>query len=334
MSAQLRRALTHPNICTIYEVDTRPFIAMEYVDGRPLSDRITESAVPLQEAVRYGIETADALAYAHDQGVIHRDLKAANAMLTTTGRLKLVDFGLARRESASLVEATTMMSLAPAGIAVGTPYAMAPEQVRGGVTDARTDIWALGVLLYELASGAKPFAAPTAPELFSLILRDAPAPMSYETPRALQSIIEQCLRKEPERRYQSAHDVRAALEGIQSGTRPAPAILDGTNDVERELHAGEAAPATSWLRLIAVSLFAVTLAAGFFAWQARRAARIAEPLRAVTVTTAPGIERNPSFSPDGNDVAFMWTGPRQDNADIYVQMLGEGSPVGEPTRHS
>ena len=217
-------ALNHPNICTIYEVgeaDGRAFIAMEYVDGRPLNDRLAESALPLSEAVRCGIEAADALAYAHGRGVIHRDLKAANAIVTTTGRLKLVDFGLARREDALLAGATTMASVAPAGVSFGTPYAMAPEQVRGGITDARTDIWALGVLLYEMVTGAKPFRAPTTPELFSSILRDAPAPPPKGVPAGLQSVIERCLEKQPERRYEHVRDVSAALETIEAGTMPA-----------------------------------------------------------------------------------------------------------------
>jgi TolB-like protein/tetratricopeptide (TPR) repeat protein/predicted Ser/Thr protein kinase len=216
-------ALNHSNICTVYEVgeaDGRAFIAMEYVDGRPLSDRLAESALPMEEALRYGIEAADALAYAHDHGVVHRDLKAANAIVTTTGRLKLVDFGLARREDALLVDATTMPSLVAAGVAVGTPYSMAPEQVRGGVTDARTDIWALGVLLYEMVSGGKPFGAVTIPELFSSILKDAPAPLPNGVPVDVQAVIERCLEKEPDRRYHRADEVRARLEAIQAGTIP------------------------------------------------------------------------------------------------------------------
>lgn len=214
-------ALNHPNICTVHEVnesDGRTFIAMEYVDGQPLSDRLAESALPLKEAVRYGIEAADALAYAHDHGVIHRDLKAANAIVTKTGGLKVVDFGLARREDALLVEETTMPSLAAAGAVAGTPYAMAPEQVRGGFTNARTDIWALGVMLYELVSGARPFNAPSTPELFSSILRDAPKALPRRVPAELRLVIERCLEKEPERRYETAREVRAALEAIQGGT--------------------------------------------------------------------------------------------------------------------
>jgi non-specific serine/threonine protein kinase len=215
-------ALNHPNICTVYEVgeaDGRAFIAMEYVDGRPLSDRLAGGPLPPDEAVRYGIEAADALAHAHEHGVIHRDLKAANAMVSAEGRLKLVDFGLARREDALAADASAIGSLAAPGVPMGTPYSMAPEQVRGGVTDARTDIWALGVLLYEMASGSKPFTAASMPELFSSILRDAPQPLPGSVPAELRSVIERCLQKWPEDRYQQAADVGAALEGVRAGTR-------------------------------------------------------------------------------------------------------------------
>jgi len=214
-------ALNHPNICTVYEVgeaDGCAFIAMEYVEGRPLSDRLAESALPLAEAVRYGIEAADALAYAHDHGVVHRDFKAANAIVTETGRLKVVDFGLARRSDALMASATTLASLVPAGAAAGTPYAMAPEQVRGEPADARTDLWALGILLYEMVTGTKPFHGTTIPELFSSILRDAPAPMPETVPAEMRAVIERCLDKDPERRNQHAREVRVALEAIQAGT--------------------------------------------------------------------------------------------------------------------
>jgi serine/threonine-protein kinase len=218
-------ALNHPNICTIYEVgqaDGATFIAMEYIDGRPLSDRLAESALSVDEAVRYGIAAADALTYAHEHGVIHRDLKAANAMVSVAGRLKLVDFGLARREDPLLTDATTIASLAPAGVAVGTPYSMAPEQVRGGVTTARTDIWALGVLLYEMVTGAKPFRGSTVPELFSSILRDAPAPLPAHLPEGFRQVIARCLAKNPDDRCASAGEVRSLLEAIQAAPPPRP----------------------------------------------------------------------------------------------------------------
>jgi Tol biopolymer transport system component/predicted Ser/Thr protein kinase len=333
--ARSAAALNHPNICTVYEVgqaDGRAFIAMEYVEGRTLSDLLAESALRVEQAARYGIEAADALAHAHDHGVVHRDLKAANAIVTKTGRLKLVDFGLARRDDALLVDATTMASIAPQGVAVGTPYAMAPEQIRGGATDARTDVWALGVLVYEMVSGARPFSAPTVPELFSAILRDAPAPLPDATPAVLRLVIEQCLEKEPDRRYQSAHEIRKALEAIHTGTELPRVAPRAAEDIKPAIVPDEAAARTRWLRWMGLSLLALALAAGFLAWQTRRPPPTGEPLRADSLTTFPGIERYPSFSPDGNHVAFMWTGPRQDNADIYVQMLGAGSAVGEPLR--
>ena len=219
--ARSAAALNHPHICTIHEVGLDrgiTFIAMEDVDGPSLRQRLdADGALPREEALRYGAQAADALAFAHEHGVIHRDLKAANAMITTGGRLKIVDFGLARRHDLLTSDATTLGSIAPSGAPVGTPYAMAPEQVRGETADARTDVWALGVLLYEMATGRKPFDAPTLPELFSAILKDPPRTWPGRAPAALRSIAERCLDKEPSRRYQTAHEVRAALEAAQSG---------------------------------------------------------------------------------------------------------------------
>jgi serine/threonine-protein kinase len=213
-------ALNHPNICTIYEVghaDGSAYIAMEYVEGSSLRERLEQQAMRPDEVVGYGIQAADALAYAHDQGVIHRDLKAENAIVTSTGRLKIVDFGLARRQDGVAGDATTAGSLLPAGVIAGTPYAMAPEQVRGGPTDARTDVWALGVLLYEAACGEKPFDAPTITEVFSSILRDAPRPWPDAVPLPLRAVVERCLEKDPERRYQRASEIGAALITIRDG---------------------------------------------------------------------------------------------------------------------
>jgi TolB-like protein len=214
-------ALNHPHICTIHEVgeaDGTAFIAMEFVEGRSLRERVDEGALPMSESVRFGIQAADALAYAHEHGVVHRDFKAANAIVGDSGWLKVVDFGLARRDDPRMSDATTMASMVPAGAVAGTPYAMAPEQVRGEAADARTDVWALGVLLHELATGARPFTGPSVPELFSSILTRPPAPPPSTVPVQLASVIKRCLEKDPAQRYQRADEVRAVLEAIAAGT--------------------------------------------------------------------------------------------------------------------
>jgi eukaryotic-like serine/threonine-protein kinase len=227
--ARSASALNHPNICTVYEVGEASglaFIAMEYVDGRPLCDLVEGRQLPVEDALRYGIEAADALAHAHDRGVVHRDLKAANAIVSTSGRLKIVDFGLARRTDPLMSDATTHMSVAGPGVAVGTPYAMAPEQVRGGVADARTDLWALGVLLYEMLLGTRPFSGATVAELFSSILRDQPAPLPPSLSNPLPEIVQKCLAKDPAARYQRAADVRLVLEAVAAGLRRRDAPSD------------------------------------------------------------------------------------------------------------
>ena len=217
-------ALSHPNICTIFEVGEAggsPFIAMEYVDGESLRDRIDKPprpSIPLEDTLRYGLQAADALAHAHERGVIHRDIKAANAIVASNGWLKLVDFGLARRTDLGRSDETTFETVVPAGTTAGTPYSMAPEQVRGGAIDSAADVWGLGVLLYEMVAGARPFTAATDAELFAAILRDEPSPLPAAIEHDVQSLIRRCLTKEPSARS-TARDVRDSLKAILAGTR-------------------------------------------------------------------------------------------------------------------
>ena len=218
--ARAAAALNHPSICTVYEVDEvdgTSYIAMELVDGEPLSSAIPAgSGLPAVQLLDYSQQIADALAHAHDHGVLHRDLKTANIVVTKGGRAKVLDFGLAKRVSADTDTTTALMGgLTVAGTVLGTPAYMAPEQLRGAATDARTDVWALGVVLHEMAAGERPFAGQTPFELSSAILNETPRALPNHVPRALQSIVTRCLAKDPAERFQSATDVVAALDSVR-----------------------------------------------------------------------------------------------------------------------
>jgi eukaryotic-like serine/threonine-protein kinase len=231
--ARTASKLNHPNICTIHEVgeaDGQAYIAMELVEGQSLSARLAEGPLRPDELLRYGLQLTDAVAHAHEHGVVHRDLKCANAVVTPDGRLKVLDFGLARQMSqGELVEATRMTqaleSLTAPGMLVGTLAYMAPEQLRGEPADTRSDVWALGVMLQEMATGKRPFQGNTPFELSSEILSKAALPLPASVPAEVQAVIEHCLRKEPGQRYRRASEVHAALEAVQSGTvLPMPAV--------------------------------------------------------------------------------------------------------------
>jgi serine/threonine-protein kinase len=225
--ARTASALNHPHVCTVYEVgeaDGQVFIVMEYVEGQPLSALLSEPR-PNEMVARYGIQIADALAHAHERGIVHRDLKSGNVMVTPEGRAKVLDFGLAKRLPAEdLSEQATKSgdSLTEAGQLVGTLHYLAPEVLRGQPADARTDIWALGVVLYQLASGELPFKGRTHYEVTGAIQSESPAALPPRVPVALQAVIQRCLAKEPGQRYQRASEVRAALEAVQLGSGPLP----------------------------------------------------------------------------------------------------------------
>jgi serine/threonine-protein kinase len=217
--ARAASMLNHPNICIIYEVcETcdQPFIAMEHVEGRTLLDVIPQDGLPLETTVRYGIQIADALSHAHDRGVVHRDLKTTNIRITADGVVKLLDFGLAVRRPTEVLEGDTRSWATPTDhpVMAGTLAYMSPEVLRGEPGDARSDLWALGVILHEMATGSLPFRSSSHAELVSAILRDQPAPLPPRVPASLRGIIARCLVKEPGRRYARGSEVRAALEAV------------------------------------------------------------------------------------------------------------------------
>ena len=222
LEARASSALSHPNICTIYEVAETAgelYIVMELVEGKNLRAMSTPLGVAPESVLRYGAQIAAALARAHDRGLVHRDLKAANVVVTPSGLVKVLDFGLAKRSGGAILEGPTQSfaSTEEASTISGTLHYMAPEILCGEPTDSRSDLWALGVVLYEAATGHVPFEGRTGFEISSAILRELPAPLGPPVPPGLWSVIQRCLAKNPAERYQRATEVQAALEAVQWG---------------------------------------------------------------------------------------------------------------------
>lgn len=225
--ARAASSLNHPNICTVHEVgeaNGELYIVMEWVEGKQLGALIGSGGLPVESVLRYGVQIASALAHSHNRDMVHRDLKSSNIVVTPEGLVKVLDFGLARRLKREVLDEATLSMAPPESLGglTGTLSYMAPEILRGGEGDHRSDLWAFGVVLYEVASGQLPFQGRTTFEVSSAILREPPPPLPSRIPPSLWSIIQRCLAKEPAQRYQRAGEVHAALEAVQSASVIAP----------------------------------------------------------------------------------------------------------------
>src|SRR5579864_8019579 len=208
-------ALNHPNVVTLYSVEEAEgvhFLTMELIEGQPLDRLIAANGLPIDKIMEIAGVLAEALAAAHEKGIVHRDLKPGNVMVTREGRVKVLDFGLAKDVGAESSDSATLTSAGrtQAGVVMGTPAYMSPEQVSGRTLDHRTDIFSLGVLLHEMATGRRPFEGTSSAELISSILRDSPPPVTEsrkDLPSDLARVIRRCLEKDPRHRVQTARDV-------------------------------------------------------------------------------------------------------------------------------
>ena len=283
--------INHPHICTIHHVGQdgdRPYIVMEFVEGQPLAELVPRGGLPTATAVRYAIQITDALAHAHGHGLVHRDLKSANVMITPAGDVKLLDFGLSRRVGAAGDDdAAASASRDTGGAIAGTLGFRAPEVLCGLPADARSDLWAVGVLLYEMLEGELPFAGRTPFELSSAILHDPPAPTPPSVPYGLVAIIERCLRKRPEDRFRDAAELRSALERLRLGPDAEPGAVRRLARMAFDTLAAfpqRVRAAGTW-RVAAVFAAAVVILTIAAAWQWDRPAgpSAAPPVRALAV---------------------------------------------------
>ena len=331
--AQAASALNDPNIVTIYEIASEngtDFIAMECVDGKTLGQLIPKRGMRLEEILRYAIQIAGALAKAHAAGIVHRDLKPGNIMINAEGRVKLLDFGLAKLTEpytpgapAEDAPTRTLQPQSEEGSIVGTAAYMSPEQAESKPVGARSDIFSFGAVLYEMATGTRAFHGDSKLSTLSAVLRENPKPPSQvvsDVPRELDRIIARCLRKDPARRFQAMPDLKVALEELKeesdSGTADMAAGSTGVPLAKKRPRL--------MLATATVTLLVVAAAAWFFL---RPASKSLPPMQSVPLTTYTGSQSHPSFSPDGSQVAFDWTGEKGDHLDIYVKLAEGGTPL-------
>jgi serine/threonine protein kinase len=318
-------ALNHPNICTLYDVGRQgatDFLVMEYLEGETLASRLQKSALSLEQLLRLACQVANALDKAHRQGVIHRDLKPANIFLTKSGA-KLLDFGLAKcvivSDPAQGLLATQSAPLTTEGTIVGTVQYMSPEQVEGKETDARSDIFAFGAVLYESATGKKAFEGRTTASVVAAVMEHQPPPISSLNPMmpaALDRIVRTCLAKDADERIQSAHDLSLQLAWVaEAGSQPS-AILPATAPLRR------ASRVTAWSVTALSLLLAIALAAILYLRPSRP-----EPAIRSSLMPPAGVAFEPynfAVSPDGERLAFVALG--SDGTDtLWVRSLSSAN---------
>jgi Tol biopolymer transport system component/predicted Ser/Thr protein kinase len=328
-------SLQHPHICTLYDIghhDGTDFLVMEYLEGETLAKRLERGPLPTTELLRTGIEISNALMKAHQRGILHRDLKPGNIMLTKAGA-KLMDFGLAKEitdgegPNATLTRSLQRppQPITAQGTIIGTVQYMAPEQIEGGAADARSDIFALGAVLYEMATGQPAFQGKSTASVIAAILEREPPPISTiqpMTPPALDRMVKTCLAKDPDERFQSVHDVKLQLQWLlEPGSQTAASAINAHRRNRERLAWGAAA---------LIALLALALAVAFM----RRAPQPA-PLIISQITPPPntdfsaalGTSGTMALSPDGERLAFIALG-RDGHEQLWVRALN--SPTAQP----
>jgi serine/threonine protein kinase len=314
LEAKAASALNHPNIVTVHDIDQSDgidFIAMEYVEGRTLNELIGRKGLKLNEALKYGVQIADALATAHSAGIIHRDLKPGNVMVTADRRVKVLDFGLAKLTEVDAQGSEdftrTEQQSTEAGVILGTVGYMSPEQAEGKEVDARSDIFSFGSMLYEMLSGRWAFRRDSPALTLAAVLHMDPPPLPAEVPQELERFVARCLRKDPARRFQTMADLKVTLEELKEESdsgRLLPAA-------QRPPGAAEVATSLLPQRRVALLGVAVPLVLALmvlglykFVWQ-----KPVPPFQAMRVTTltATGKVRDAVISPDGKYLAYVVT---------------------------